>query len=593
MSLDSHKFKEDFTPPLLKVKGLSVYIRQEEREKQILDRVSFQIKRGRFTALMGRSGIGKTLALKAILGILRPPQWKISGDIIFFKKKLVCPIFEKKWTYLEEDSRLNINEPDYEKKYEKKYILKDGKYRNDIISELRGKNIFAILQGPDSHLHPSLTIRWQIAEMVKLSRSEQNTTEEVKRRLQNVKINPTESGKYPHQFAQGQRQRIMMAMALGNPDLIIADEPTSALDIGVKKKIIGLLKNLRDERKIKSFMLITHDLKVIEELLEQDDDIIVMDEKETGGVNIVDSIKFKDISSPWVIIDDIPIFLPREPHPLLSYQDFKWLKKAVDTESTLEKRLILRIMGLKQSYRKGIFGRTNVVLRGIDLEVKEGEFLGIIGESGCGKTTLVKSLVRLLPNTKGRVYYYKYQAKDNRQEFDLIQLQPNGSKPDTLVMRKLRRDIQVIFQDSASIFNPNMTLREILSETLTEILRIKDPNRKLIEMRESLLQLGICRDKREAEEILSKYSGELSGGERQRLAIARVFLLNPRLIIADEPFADQDKVTKEEILRMMIQMRKINGTTFVIISHDLNFMKEVCDRIAILKEGRVDKVIIL
>lgn len=370
----------------------------------------------------------------------------------------------------------------------------------------------------------------------------------------------------------------MIAMALGHPDLIIADEPTSALDIQVKKKIINLLKELREEKKIKSLLLITHDLEIVEKLFDEDDDILVMDEKETGGIGVVESIELKKITSPG---------RRRKLHPLLTQQDFNWLREEIVLQKEQRKNPILHIRGLKQSYRQGILGRTKMVLKDIRFDVRKGEFLGIVGESGCGKTTLVKSIARLLPSTQGEIYYI------NLEKCDLIKLQPDGSKPDTPEMKSIRSEIQVIFQDSASIFNPKMTLRELLSETLLEIQEIEEPNERLIRMREALLQLGICKDEREVEEILSKYPGELSGGEKQRLAIARVFLLTPKLIIADEPFADQDKITKGEILKIMDRMRSINGTTFIILSHDLSLMADVCDRLAVMKEGRINRVVII
>ena len=157
-------------------------------------------------------------------------------------------------------------------------------------------------------------------------------------------------------------------------------------------------------------------------------------------------------------------------------------------------------------------------------------------------------------------------------------------------MRKLRKEIQLIFQDSASIFNPSMTIRELFSETL-ELLHIKEPNERLTRIKETLFKLEICEDEDALLDILSKYPMELSGGERQRLAIARNFLLNPRLVIADEPFADQDKITEKEIVQMMDRMRRTEGTTFIIISHDLDLMEKICDRMAVMKDGNISKVI--
>ncbi len=567
MIQNPEKFEVNVTNFLLEVKGLSVYLMQEAGEKQILDRVSFQIKRGKFTALMGRSGIGKTILLKAILGFLKPPKWRLEGDIIFRKKSL-------------DGDEIGFGQ---------KYILKDGEYNDKVISQLRGKNIATIFQGPDSHLHPYLKVKWQLEEAINQQRTLRKTSAKVNSRLSDVKINPKESRKYPHQFSQGQRQRILMAMALGHPDLIIADEPTSALDEIVKKQIVALLTELRVKKKIDSLFFITHDFRWAKTLLEDEDEIIILDVKETGKVSVVESVKLKDINSPWMIFDDMPLWLPRNPHPLLTDQDFNWLKRQRAPGITSE-RLILRIKDLEQSYRQGLLGKTTTILQGINLELKEGECLGIVGQSGCGKTTLVKSIARLLPNTLGAICYYIYSKENTRKEFDLIKLQPDGSKPDSPLMRKLRTHIQVIFQDCASIFNPRMTIYELFSETLFKILGIYDPYRRNVIIKQSLMQLGICRNEVEIKDIVHKYPEEFSGGEKQRLAIARVFLLNPRLIIADEPFADQDKITKEEIVKMIEKMRQARGTSFILFSHDLSLVKHVCDRVAVIENGRITKI---
>lgn len=566
---DPDVFEKGLDSNLLEVKGFKAYLRQAGTERLFLDIEELRIKRGKFTALMGRSGIGKSLTIRAILGLLPEDTWRVEGEIIFYRKRLLCPILNEICVHLEEE-RSDIDDDNVT--FEREHILDKNGYNKQVLSELRGRNILTTFQGPDSHLHPSMRIGWQIGETIEPQRPWRRA-EEVKKRLEEVELNPDDIGKYPHQFSQGQRQRIMTAMTLGKPDLMIADEPTTALDIAIQRKIIDLLKGLRSNGQINSMLLITHDLKVVEALLHDDDKILVMDRNpETDTISIVISTDLNEVKSGRAA----------SRHSLLSHQDFSWFDKYRRSEDIAGKEPILYTKNLTQVYRYGLLGKSKTVLQNISLTVREGELYGIVGESGCGKTTLAKSIARLLKNTQGEVNF-----RTSDQEIrDLVDIQPNGLKPDTDRMKKIRKELQVIFQDSASIFNPNLTLRELLSETL-DISKDQDQDARLGIMEDTLIQFEICRDEQEVQNILSKYPRELSGGERQRLAIARVFLLKPRLIIADEPFAAQDKITKAEIIRMMGLMRHKVGTTFIVISHDLSLVNAICDTVAIMSNGRI------
>lgn len=535
---------DNTTDNLLLVNGLSIHLKQGRERKQLVNNLSFQIKSGRFTALIGKSGIGKSLTIKAILGLLNGDRWKLEGDIIFYKDR------------------------------EEIFILKDGKYNKELLSQVIGRDIVPIFQGADSHLHPSLTIEWQIGETIDSSRPWRNT-EEVAKRLDTVRLSIEELKCYPHQLSQGQRQRVAIAMALNYPRIIIADEITTALDEKVKEETLILLKKLRQEKRIDSLLFVTHDLSAIEKLFDIEDILMVMNKKEGIEGGVIEFIKFKDVG-----------IHSQKSHPFLSQDEFSRYKRTKKRQDALNGKPILWIKGLRQDYYRGlIIHKAKTVIDALDLKVRMGEFFGIKGKSGCGKTTLVKSIVRLLNHTQGSVFF-------NSEKFgwcNLIRLQPHGLKSDCFKMAEIRKEIQVIFQDSASIFNPKMTIRELLSETL-EITGIESFAEQLSQMKDALFKFGICNNDRDVEEVLNRYPGELSGGERQRLAILRVLLLNPRLVIADEPFTDQDKITKEEIIQMMDKIRRENNTTFIIISHELDLISSICDRIGVMDERRIVEI---
>jgi len=564
-------FRDKSHNNLLEVKGLTLRSQQGKKERLLLDDVTFKVKRGQFVALVGRSGIGKTLIAKSILGLLDERDWMVEGDIVFYQKQSI------------------ISSP-----FKKKYILKNGHYDQKLLSELRGKKIVTVFQGADTHLNPSLSIGWQIGEAINPQKPWKNTKLEVEKRLMEVGLQADTFNNYPHHFAQGQRQRIMTAMALGKSAMLICDEPTSALDEKVKEEVMDIFKRLRKTGKVASMILVTHDRTVIEKL--EDDDIVFVMDKAKAGITIIDQVgtKVADIKDPWVRGGELPC--PIHLHPLLEREDFRWFERPENVRRFSNRNTILSVRDLRQGYRQGIWRKTKWVLKKINFDVKQREFFGIVGKSGCGKTTLAKSIARLLDNTEGEILYYSKRKTDPKnyegewRRLNLVKVQPNGNKPDSVRMRKLRREIQLIFQDSASIFNPSMSIRELFSETL-ELLHIKEPNERLTRIKETLFKLEICEDEDALLDILSKYPMELSGGERQRLAIARNFLLNPRLVIADEPFADQDKITQKKIIQMMDRMRKTDGTTFMIISHDLDLMQKICDRIVIMKDGRIEKVI--
>jgi len=608
---------------ILSVQHLSITYHHEDVTPIVSD-VSFDIHEGEFVALMGRSGIGKSLTAQAILGFLHAQHWELSGDIIFYDRA------EPDISNTSHDNEPSpINDAN-----EEKYILRDGRYDLDVIAALRGQKIVTVFQEPSTYLHPSLRVGQQIKETIKESTDKK---EIVAQRLQAVKLegeNPYNlARKFAHQFSQGQRQRIMLAMTLNQPALLIADEPTSSLDIDVQKEIINLLRELRASGELKSALVITHDVRVIEQLLDEDDSIILLDGRSGEAATIVDSRRAKEVwarfsdlstakieesgdtnsedkftpSSPWTRPKDImrsyqtgylvkdfgrqnaPIeqrknFLFHPPSPCFAERQTAWespmnIQDKCNTESKEnDKALLLEVVGLSQTYREGWLGKSTEILQDINFEIRESEILGIVGRSGSGKTTLAKAILRLLNHTIGNVFFHSQRYG----RIDLVAIQPNGLKPDCPQMKALREEIQFIFQDAAAAFNPRMTVFEILAETL-EMAGIQSHAEKLTEMRNWLSLVNILRDESEFQAVLNKYASELSGGQKQRLAIARAIAMKARLIIADEPFANQDWLTISELEKLIKEIQEKRNVSFLLISHDLDFLQKICDRILVIK----------
>lgn len=625
---------------LLRIENLSVIRRLPDgREKPLLRNVNLCVKEGRCTALIGRSGVGKSLTFRAILGLLRPPQWRLEGNIIFCDAKAEeqnksdsevgkpdsChnqPAKHKKMIYLDKRTMKPIETV---LPVEERPILENGEYQDDVIKDLMGHRITAVFQGPDSHLHPSLSIWWQLGETINPRRPWSGTLKQSEDRLKDFHI-PDKLRNYPHQLSQGQRQRVLTAMALSDSELIVADEPTSALDDGSKAMIITLLKELRSKNKLRAVLLISHDLKLVRELLASNEQVILMEGDGHGGPSCTRSpLTVRETQMRSAGGGDLISLLGRSEGEEAGIQ-------RVGLYSVDPLKPILTVSGLGQKYRSGLLGTTKTILEDVNFTVNRGDFFGIVGESGCGKTTLIKAIARLLPNTSGTIVYHRGLGGEG---VDLNEIQPDGAKTDSDEMRQIRREIQVIFQNTSSILNPRMTIGSLLSESLLHVLGTESSEERFRRIGETLVDLGVCtteekssevfperpytlvpqlskaaktsaideiltkRDYAElrssrngpprpsVEELLAKYPHELSGGQRQRIVIARVFLVRPKIVIADEPFADQDILTQIELLRIMRKMRAQFATTFIIVSHAISMINRICDRVIRIDRGTV------
>ncbi|MFC2107474.1 dipeptide ABC transporter ATP-binding protein [Bacteroidota bacterium] len=387
--------------------------------------------------------------------------------------------------------------------------------------------------------------------------------------------------KYPHQLSGGQKQRVMIAMAMScNPSVLIADEPTTALDVTVQKEILKLIKSLQDKHDM-TVIFISHDLGVISEIA---NDVIVMYKGEIVESGPVKQIFEKpqhpytkgliacrpSLNYPYRKLPTINDFLSGNIENLK--KEFK-LEDSDKTDKTGDRRAILDIKNLKTYFpiNKGIFSRTkgfNKAVDDISFMVNEGETFGLVGESGCGKTTLGRSILRLIEPTSGDVFF---------QNKDIKQLSSSQ-------LRAIRKNMQIIFQDPYSSLNPRISIGNAIEEPL-KVHKIckgkKDLNEKVNDL---LCKVGLD------ETYYGRYPHELSGGQRQRICIARALAVNPKFIVCDESVSALDVSVQAQILNLLNDLKRELGLTYIFISHDLSVVKFMSDRMMVMKEGKMMEI---
>ncbi len=418
---------------------------------------------------------------------------------------------------------------------------------------INGERLAMIFQDTLAHLNPVYSIGWQIAEAIRVHRpvGKAEAWAETVRLLERVGIPAAESraGDYPHQFSGGQRQRVMIAMALANrPALLIADEPTTALDVTVQAQILELLRDLTRETGM-GLLLITHDLGVVADIADR---VVVMHDG-----RIVESGRVRDVyhapqhSYTRRLLAAIP---GRAPPPERA--------SAATGPPLLEVRDLVR----HYSQTTGLLGRASGGVRaldGVSLELRRGETLGIVGESGSGKSTLAKLILRLDEPTSGSIHF----AGQN-----LIGL-------DRQALKTFRRRVQAVFQDPFASLNPRMSVFELISEPWTIHHDIVPKAEWPARVAQLLTQVGLL------PEHAARWPHQFSGGQRQRIAIARALALEPDVLVCDEAVSALDVSIQAQIIALLAELRDAYGLAYLFIAHDLPVVREIADRIIVMRQG--------
>ena len=583
---------------VLDVRNLQVEFFTDEKLIKAVDGISFELHRGQTLGIVGESGSGKSVSSLAVMGLVPSPGMITEGEIWFRAEESAKPI-----------NLLQLNQAG--------------------MQQYRGGQLGMIFQEPMSSLNPVYTIGFQMCEAIRQHQNvstaqaqkqaiallkevklldsdeelEQYCVEAYKRdsqrssELKNPKIQRLVNqqkqamlDRYPHELSGGQLQRVMIAMAIScNPAILIADEPTTALDVTVQALILDLLRELRDHRQM-SMMFITHDLGIIAEIA---DCVAVMYQGkivESGPVGQI----FSNPQHPYTkgLLACKPS-LNHRPQNLLTVSDFMTVKLSPTGESEIQekptsyspevstealaKRLaklqqqkpLLEVRDLRVGFpMQGMFGKTKdyfMAVKGVSFEVYPGETLGLVGESGCGKTTLGRTLLRLIEPMSGSVMF-------DGQEVTTL----SGRQ-----LQRLRQEMQIVFQNPFSSLNPRLKIGEAVMEPLLIHSAGKTQRQRRERAAYLLERVGLNPDR------MNCCPHQFSGGQRQRICIARALALNPKFIICDESVSSLDVSVQAQVLNLLKELQNEFNLTYIFISHDLSVVKFMSDRILVMNRGQI------
>ena len=541
--------------PLLSIKNLSVDFIAESGVTHALKNISINVNRGEIVALVGESGSGKSVTSLSILQLLPSPPAKYStGEIIFSE---------------------NGNDATD--------LLKRNRYE---MQDIRGNKIAMIFQEPMTSLNPVLTCGDQVMEAILLHKqvSKENAKLQTIAWFEKVKLPDPESifKRYPHQLSGGQKQRVMIAMAMScEPSLLICDEPTTALDVTVQKTILQLIKELQQQSNI-GVIFITHDLGVVAEVADR---AVVMYKGEIVEQHTVKEI-FTNPKHPYTqaLLACRPVNHERGKRlPVVSdflqpadsiAQPLASISKSKNNSSSLrsspEALLTVENLSVWFPTKKTWLGKPVSFTKAVDnvsFEVYKSETLGLVGESGCGKTTLGRALLRLIEPTTGKIMYNNLDLTSKKRD----------------ELQNLRKDIQIIFQDPYASLNPRLTIGSAIAEPMKVHHILTNEKQRKEKVTELLEKVNL------KAEHFSRYPHEFSGGQRQRIVIARALALNPSFIICDESVSALDVSVQAQVLNLINDLKKEFGFTVIFISHDLSVVRYISDRIMVMNKGKIEE----
>lgn len=532
--------------PLLSIKDLSISFGKKKALKEVVHNISFDVYENEILGIVGESGSGKSVTSMAIMGLLPKRNVHIKGQINFGDTAI-----------------LNA--------------------KMDEVRALRGQEIAMIFQEPMSALNPSMRCGVQVAEILQLHKglSRSKAKEEVLSLFNKVKLPRAQEiyRSYPHQISGGQMQRVMIAMAIAcRPKLLIADEPTTALDVTVQKEILALLKSIQKETNM-AMLFISHDLNLVSEIA---DKVLVMYRGKQVEMSDTKTLfnnpkeeYTKALLASRPTLDSRPEVLPT----IASLSEKTYISREITPaeRARRHKKLyfqepILEVVDVEKHYisNPSLFSKKKVVraVDGVSFSVFPGETLGLVGESGCGKSTLGKTILQLETPTSGSIRFYGQE---------LTTLSPK-------TIQKLRKEIQIIFQDPYASLNPRLPIGHAIREAMEVhglINSKKEGKKKVMELLE---KVGLDAS------FYDRYPHELSGGQRQRVGIARTIAVEPKLIICDESVSALDISVQAQVLNLLNELKKDFGFTYIFISHDLAVVKYMSDQLMVMNQGKIEEI---
>ena len=550
---------------LLQVKNLVTEFKSDGELIKAVNDISFTLHKGETIGIVGESGSGKSVTSLSIMQLIPNPPGRVSGGEILYHSK--------------NDGIKNLRS------------LPSKQMRS-----YRGNEIAMIFQEPMTSLNPVYSCGEQVIEAILLHQKISKKDAKLKTLSLFEQVQLPDPARifdsYPHQISGGQKQRVMIAMAMScNPRILIADEPTTALDVTVQKTILDLMLQLQKEQDM-GIMFITHDLGVIAELA---DKVMVMYKGkvvEQGPVLEIFSnpkhpytksllacrppldkrIKRLPVSSDFMKTDDEGnmVEISKTVSEAINSVIITREDRFIEHRELYSRSKILELQNIKTYFpkNKSFFGKATEWVKAVDdvtLDVYEGETLGLVGESGCGKTTLGRTILRLNEPTSGKIFF---------ERKDLLRLQPED-------MRHLRKDMQIIFQDPYSSLNPRITIGEAIMEPMQVHNILSNNKQRKEKVYELLKKVGL------EEKQFNRYPHEFSGGQRQRVCIARALALNPKFIICDESVSALDVSVQAQVLNLLNDLKREFKFTYIFISHDLSVVKFMSDRMAVMNSGKI------